>query len=61
MYLEHGYDSEGLRAAGCVTGCEGGECGSSRVSGVANEAEVLSRAAVDALHDMVHSCMDRSC
>jgi hypothetical protein len=27
----------------------------------AGAAQKLSRAATDALHDMVHSCMDRSC
>jgi hypothetical protein len=61
MYLEHGYHTEGLRAVGCVGGCEGGECGGDKGAGVASEAEVLPRAAVDALHDMVHSCMDRAC
>jgi len=51
-----GLRQEGLRSFSSSVGREGAGQGAAG----ADAAAALSRAAVDALHDMVHSCMDRS-
>lgn len=49
----HSSSGSGAEGVGVHTGCNG--------AGGADQGLVLSRAAVDALHDMVLSCMDRAC
>jgi hypothetical protein len=51
----------GVDEGGDISGSSGGQFLRRGVEGEAEQGLVLTRAAVDALHDMVHSCMDRSC